>query len=107
MSRRKVPMPTNVGNRLKMPEAGFERWRPHTFFEGFNRDGSTRSRQGFKNTLTDQEVVPQEGWNADLSHLDHGDLATVRHSGDAYREGYDRIEWDKPCQESESPQNQN
>jgi len=91
MSKRKVPMPTNVGNRLKMPEAGFERWRPHTFFEGWNMDGTRRVREGFKNTLTDQEVIPPEGWNADLSHLDHGDLACVSHAGDAYRTGWERI----------------
>ena len=83
--------PTNVNNRLKMPEAGFERWRPHPFFEGFNKDGSVRTREGFKNTLTDQEFMPPDGWNADLSHLDHGDLAPIRHAGDAYREGWERI----------------
>ena len=83
--------PTNIDNRLKMAEAGFERWRPHTFFEGYNRDGSIREREGFKNTLTDQEVTPPEGWNADLSQLDHGDLAGVRHVGDAFREGWERI----------------
>ena len=87
--------PTNIDNRLKMPEAGYERWRPHTFFEGWNIDGTRRVREGFKNTLTDQEVIPPEGWNADLSNLDHGDLAGVKHVGNVYREGYDRIQWGK------------
>ena len=83
--------PTNIGNRLKMPERGYERWRPHTFFEGYDKDGNVRTREGFKNTLTDQEVIPPKGWNADLSRLDHGDLACVSHAGDAYREGWERI----------------
>lgn len=91
----KRQMPTNVGNRWKMPEGGYARWRPHTFFEGFNKDGSMRTREGFKNTLTDQEVMPPEGFNADLSHLDHGDLACVQHAGDAYRKNYDQIRWDR------------
>lgn len=97
MSKGRKIMPTNVGNRLKMPEAGYERWHPHTFFEGLNPDGSARTREGFKNTLTDQEVIPPEGWNADLARLDHGDLACVSHSGDKFRENYDKIQWDKPC----------
>jgi hypothetical protein len=104
VSKGRKIMPTNVGNRLKMPEAGYERWHPHTFFEGLNPDGSARTREGFKNTLTDQEVIPPEGWNADLARLDHGDLACVSHSGDKFRENYDKIQWDKPCSESESPQ---
>ena len=99
--RRIKQTPTNVGNRLKMPEAGFRRWRPHTFFEGYNKDGSVRAREGFKNLLTDQEVIPPEGWNSDLSKLDHGDLACVQHSGDAYREGWERI-WGSGAQASES-----
>ena len=87
--------PTNVNNRLKMPERGFEPWRPHEFFDGWAADGTMKTVQGFKNTLTDQEFVPPEGWNADLSHLPHGDLSSIRHAGDAYREGYDRIRWDR------------
>lgn len=86
--------PTNVNNRLKMPEGGFARWRPHEFFDGWNPDGTMKTVQGFKNTLTDQEVVPPEGWDADLSRLDHGDLACVQHAGDAYRRRYDDINWD-------------
>ena len=87
--------PTNVNNRLKMPEGGFARWRPHEFFDGWTPDGTMKTVQGFKNTLTDQEVVPPEGWDADLSRLDHGDLACVQHAGDVYRKNYDQIRWDK------------
>lgn len=74
-------MPTNIDNFLKMPTSGFKRWRPHTFFEGWNDDGTMRTRQGFKNTLTDQEFIPPEGWDGDLSKLDHGDLANIQHYG--------------------------
>lgn len=94
MGRKRIT-PTNPSNFLKMPEAGFQRWRPHTFFEGFNKDGSMQTSEGFKNTLTDQEILPQKGWNADLSILDHGDLAGVRHVGDAYRRNYEQIRWEK------------
>ena len=102
MPKRGVATPTNVANRLKMPEAGYERWWPVKFYEGANRDGSLRAREGFKNTLTDQEIIPPEGWNADLSKLDHGDLACVQHSGDAYREGWERI-WGKKPEGEASP----
>src|SRR5208283_1418289 len=81
MPRAKRITPTNVDNRLKMPEAGFARWRPQLFHERFNQDGSRKVVEGFKNTLTDREFIPPEGWNADLSRLDHGDLATTRHGG--------------------------
>ena len=92
--RNRPQMPTNPGNCLKMPESGFERWRPYKFFKGLNADGSAKTVEGFKNTLTDKEFTPPEGWNADLSHLDHGDLACVQHAGDAYRKHYDEINWD-------------
>jgi hypothetical protein len=83
-----------------MEEAGFQRWRPHTFFEGWNGDGTMRTREGFKNTLTDQEITPPAGWNADLGNLDHGDIACVQHSGDAYREGWERIWGQKENQDA-------
>ncbi len=96
MSRDRKITPTNVGNRLKMPETGFKRWRPHPCFEGFNADGTMRTREGFKNLLTDQECIPPEGYNADLSHLDHGDLATVRHGGGRFsKEFWESLGWDE------------
>lgn len=101
MSKVKIS-PTNIGNRLKMPEAGFKRWREHTFFEGWNKDGTMRTREGWKNTLTDREWTPPEGWNGEPPAGDHGDLACVSHSGDAYREGYERIKWESASQPSES-----
>ena len=106
MSKRIRQTPTNIQNRLKLPEAGYERWWPVKFYEGANKDGSLRAREGFKNTMTDQEIIPKDGWNADLSKLDHGDLACVTHCSDRFRENYDKIRWDKPCSGSESPQNQ-
>lgn len=87
--------PTNVSNFLKLPEGGFKRWRPQLFFAGYHKDGSVKTVEGFKNTLTDREVTPVAGWNADLDKLDHGDLSNVQHAGDAYRRGYEQIRWDR------------
>src|SRR5208337_3319932 len=96
MPRAKRITPTNVDNRLKMPEAGFARWRPQLFHERFNQDGSRKVVEGFKNTLTDREFIPPEGWNADLSRLDHGDLATTRHGGGRFsKEFWESLGWDE------------
>lgn len=72
--------PTNPGNYLKMPESGFKPWRPHLFFEGW-KDGEMVTSQGYRNTLTDEEYCPPEGWNGDPPARDIGDLSNIRHSG--------------------------
>lgn len=95
MARGKPPMPTNPGNRLKMPESGYKRWREHTFFEGWNKDGTVKYREGWRNLLTDQEWTPPEGWNGEPPAHDHGDLANISHYGDQYRKNYDLIRWDR------------
>ena len=77
----KPQIPTNVDNFLKMPTSGFKRWREHTFFLGWNKDGTMKTVAGFKNLITDQEFIPPAGWDGDLSKLDHGDLASIQHRG--------------------------
>src|SRR5512137_398576 len=66
--------------------SGYKGWMPVYFNEGKNRPPS----EGFKNVLTNQEYRPPEGHNGEPP-FPTGEIITVRHSGDAYREGWDRI----------------
>jgi hypothetical protein len=79
----------NRDNRLKCDVAGYKGWRETLFHDGKNPDGSFNVTPGFKNVLTDQEVLAQEPPEPT------GDLACVRHASDAYRRGYDQIRWDR------------
>jgi len=60
------------------------------FFEGKDHFGVPQTSEGFKNVLTGQEVMPEKGHNGEPP-CPTGDLATVRHSGDAYKQGWERI----------------
>ena len=85
----------NHDNNLKCEVAGYKGWRETKFFAGKNPDGTVRTRDGFKNVLTDQE------WHGKEPPGPTGDLATVRHCSDAYKEGWERI-WGKN-QSEETP----
>ena len=79
----------NQDNRLKCKVAGFKGWREVKFFAGKNPDGTVRTKDGFKNVLTDAEHHGPE------PPCPTGDLATVRHTSDAFRQHYDEIKWEK------------
>jgi hypothetical protein len=79
----------NQDNRLKCDVAGFKGWRKTLLHDKKNPDGSFNVTPGFKNVLTDQEVFAKEPPGPT------GDLACVRHSSDAYRQGYEQIRWDR------------
>ena len=79
----------NQDNRLKCEVAGFKGWREVKFFAGKNLDGTVKTRDGFRNVLTDESCHGSE------PPAPTGDLACVRHVGDAYREHYDEINWEK------------
>lgn len=68
--------------------SGYKGWVPVMF-----KQGKEKPQEGFKNVLTNAEVVPQKGWNGEPPYRT-GEMAT-RHGSDAYREGYSRIRWDK------------
>ena len=44
----------NQDNRLKCKVAGFKGWREVKFFAGKNPDGTAKTRDGFRNVLTDE-----------------------------------------------------
>ena len=87
-----------------MNTSGYRGWWPLKFFEGKNWDGTPKTTEGFRNVLTGQEVTPEKGHNGEPPYPT-GDLATVRHSSDAYREGWEQI-WGpaKPEGERSCPQ---
>jgi hypothetical protein len=78
----------------KTDTSGHKGWWPVKFFEGKNADGSTKTSEGFKNVLNNQEVIPREGWNAEPPYPT-GDLANCRHVSAKYRHGYDAINWER------------
>jgi len=75
----------NRDNRLKCDVSGYRGWMPTNFHEGKDASGRIITTPGFKNVLTDQEITGSE------PPCPTGDLACVRHSGDAFREGWERI----------------
>jgi len=83
-----------------MNTSGYRGWWPLKFFEGKNWDGTPKTTEGFRNVLTGQEVMPEKGHNGEPP-CPTGDLATVRHSSDAYRQGWERI-WGAAQKENRS-----
>lgn len=78
---------------IKVETAGFRRWVEVQVHEGKDRGGKMFGPQAFRNVITGQTVVPPEGWDGDLSKLDHGDMACVITASDKYRAGYEKINW--------------
>lgn len=66
--------------------SGFKGWMPVLFSNGKERPPS----EGFKNVLTNQEFIPPEGFNGEPP-FPTGELTAVRHSSQAYCEGWERI----------------
>ena len=65
---------------IKVETAGWRRWVEVRSHEGKDREGKMFGPQAFRNVITGQTVVPEKGWDGDLSKLDHGDKACVSHS---------------------------
>jgi hypothetical protein len=83
----------------KIETSGYKGWWPMMIHEGRNPDDSMRGSQGFKNVTTGETVVPRDGWNGEPPGPT-GDLACCHHASEAYRRGYDQINWEKaPCQQ--------
>lgn len=80
---------TNLNNRLKMDVSGHKGWMETKFFAGKNPDGTVRTREGFKNVLTNQEVIGSR------PPCPTGDCSFTRHNSEAYRQNYDQIQWDR------------
>jgi hypothetical protein len=64
-------------------------WQPVKFHEGKAADGTFKTTEGFKNLMTNQEVDGSEppGYKTGEAK---GFLVT-----EAYRRGYDQIEWNR------------
>jgi hypothetical protein len=76
--------------------SGYKGWIPILFKQGTH---GGPPQEGFKNVLTNEEVVPQKGWNGEPPGPT-GEL-TTRHSS-AYCEGWERI-WGKKEEHNASP----
>jgi hypothetical protein len=79
---------------MSLDTSGYRGWMPVKFYKGKDAFGNIKTREGYKNTQNDQEFIPEGGWNVDPPYPT-GELGTVRHSGDDYREGYERIRWNR------------
>jgi hypothetical protein len=80
---------SNADNRLKCSVHGNKVWEPVKFHEGKDADGNVQTTDGFKNLLTNQEV---DGSEPPYSTGDARGLVVT----EAYRRGYDLINWEKP-----------
>ena len=70
------------------PTAGYKGWMPVMFKDGTHG----KTQEGFKNVLDNREHIPPNGWNGEPP----GPTGEpVRQASDAYREGYDRIRWER------------
>ena len=66
---------------------GSNQWMPLKFHSGKNPDGSIRTKEGYKNKLTDQEFIPEGGWKEDPPYT----AERCRSVSDRYKDGWERI----------------
>jgi hypothetical protein len=76
-----------------MDTSGYKGWWPVKFFEG-KKDGKMTGSEGFRNVVNGEECQPEKGWDGEPPYPT-GELSNVRHVSDAYRHGYDRIQWER------------
>lgn len=77
-----------------METSGYKGWWPMKVFTGMGPDGEPVGKECFRSVVDGRIETPEAGWNGEPP-APTGELATVRHSSDAYRQGYDRIRWDR------------
>ena len=73
-----------------LPTSGFKGWMPVLL-----KDGSHSKRapqEGYKNVIDNREYIPPGGWNDGPPSLTG---EKIHHASDAFREGYDRIRWER------------
>jgi hypothetical protein len=80
------PGPYGRGTSFGLPTSGFKGWMPVQFSRGKHLP----PQEGFKNVVDNREFIPKEGWNGEPPEPT-GELTSVRHAGDAYRMGWERI----------------
>ena len=86
---------------IKKKTSGYEGWAEVKAFEGKTEDGQMVGDECFRNVINGEMCRPDKGWDG-APPYPTGDLANVRHVSDAYREGYERIEWQSGNQPSGS-----
>lgn len=80
--------PSGRETSFGLPTSGHKGWMPIVFKN--DPYGNRPDREGYKNVVTNEEYIPDGGWKDPPPGLTG---EPVRHAGDAYREGYDKIEW--------------
>ena len=74
--------------------SGFAGWKEVQVFEGRDEKGNNVGREGFRNIVDGRFAVPENGWDG-APPRPTGDLACARHTSEAYRRGYDQIQWER------------
>jgi hypothetical protein len=75
-------------------KSGYKGWKEVQFFMGRDEAGNNVGQEGFRSTVDGRSVMPENGWNGEPPGPT-GDLACARHTSEAYRRGYDQIQWEK------------
>lgn len=73
-----------------MDTSGYKGWWPMKIHTGQGPDGEPLGQECFKSVVDGKMVVPENGWDGEPGPPT-GDIASVRHVGDAYRNGWERI----------------
>jgi hypothetical protein len=72
----------------KLETHSYKKFWPMKQLEGVNADGSKRSTKGFRDMITGEFYVPNDGWNGEPPELPSGEKLPNTSSG-KYREHYE------------------
>ena len=85
-------MPKDINKNLET--AGHKPLWPMKEFMGYGERGEKLSREVYRDMRDGKIYAPEQGWNDDPPKL--GEHGCVHLPSDAYRRGYDQIQWDRP-----------
>lgn len=81
-----------------MPELethGYRGWWPMLAHRRKRMDGVMVGRECFVNMTRGEVYEPPDGWNTKDLPYPTGEVSSLQHQSDAFRENFDRIDWNE------------
>jgi hypothetical protein len=72
---------------------GFKGWWPMLAHRRKHMDGTMTGRECFVDMRNGTICEPEKGWSTDSLPYATGEISSFQHQSDAFRENFDRIDW--------------
>jgi hypothetical protein len=82
-----------MGHKGTLKTHGHNGWWPMLAHRRKHMDGTMTGRECFVDMRNGTICEPEKGWNTDSLPYATGEISSFQHQSDAFRENFDRIDW--------------